>query len=476
VKKLLLFIFGVFPCLYSVTIAPTEVALSAAITATSGTETIYFSPTSGTINLVSDLPPSDYYLAIYGPSVTLNNQSLTNAASAMNLYFTTCSTDIINSSAGSVSLTQGEFSGNLTGTGGFNFGTTQSVSVTISGTNSYDGTTIVNVFNADAADGVSTTINSASAFGSGAVDVGYSLAARVNRLNINESNTINDLEVFEGSIITIASGKTVTMNGVSLNQSVSGVITGAGNIVKSGSTNTHFKNAMTYTGTTSVTANTLIMSGSGSISSSSAVSVSSGATLNVQSDTTLQHLTGDGSLSTSSSPTITVSNSSGNDTTFSGNITGTGSLVKTGAGKLTLTGANGFSGSATVSAGTLVVDEDSLPVAITNNSELEFNEGTTVTYSQVIDGSGNFTKTAAGNLTLSGSNLYSGNTAVTAGTLTAGSTQALGVGGSTSVASGATLAVEESITVENLSGAGNATISSGKVLYVGVVGSSTLEW
>ena len=50
----------------------------------------------------------------------------------------------------------------------------------------------------------------------------------------------------------------------------------------------------------------------------------------------------------------------GQSTTFSGNLTGPGSLTKTGPGTLTLTGMNTFAGSTTVSSGTLQLAAGSL--------------------------------------------------------------------------------------------------------------------
>jgi fibronectin-binding autotransporter adhesin len=52
--------------------------------------------------------------------------------------------------------------------------------------------------------------------------------------------------------------------------------------------------------------------------------------------------------------------SQGHDGTFAGAITGLGSLVKTGAGTLTLTGKNSYTNGTTVLAGTLQGTSDSL--------------------------------------------------------------------------------------------------------------------
>jgi autotransporter-associated beta strand protein len=150
--------------------------------------------------------------------------------------------------------------------------------------------------------------------------------------------------------------------------------------------------------------------------------------------------------------------------TFTGDISGDGGFTKRGAGTLTLSGTNSWDGASNVTGGTLVVDTGSLPGDVTNNGALTFNQATTGAFSGVISGSGTFTKTGAGNLTLSGSNTYEGATTVSAGTLTLSDASALGTNANVTVASGATLVSNESATATNLSGAGDVTVASGKTL------------
>ena len=56
-------------------------------------------------------------------------------------------------------------------------------------------------------------------------------------------------------------------------------------------------------------------------------------------------------------------------------------------------------------------------ILITNNSALIFNRSDALTYGGVISGTGTFTKSGAGNLILTGTNTYTGTTTVSAGTL-----------------------------------------------------------
>ncbi len=118
------------------------------------------------------------------------------------------------------------------------------------------------------------------------------------------------------------------------------------------------------------------------------------------------------------------------NTTFSGVISDTGALVKTGSGTLTLTEANTSTGPTTISGGTLQIGAGGTtgglgPANITDNAALVFDRRDLVTVANAIGGSGSVTQ-AAGTLILTGSNTYSGSTTIAAGTvLRAGSATAL---------------------------------------------------
>jgi fibronectin-binding autotransporter adhesin len=105
------------------------------------------------------------------------------------------------------------------------------------------------------------------------------------------------------------------------------------------------------------------------------------------------------------------------DGTYAGDISGIGSFVKSGFWKLTMTGTNTYSGGTTVSAGLLEGDTDSLQGNILNNSAVIFNQAAGGTYAGNMSGSGSFTKLGAGTLILSGTNTYTGLTIVSGGTL-----------------------------------------------------------
>ena len=108
----------------------------------------------------------------------------------------------------------------------------------------------------------------------------------------------------------------------------------------------------------------------------------------------------------------------GADATYTGIISGTGGLAKEGAGNLTLTGAHTYSGGTTVTAGTLTGSTASLQGGIANNATVVFDQAADGTFAGNMTGGGSLTKLLGGNLTLTGTNSYSGGTTVSAGMLT----------------------------------------------------------
>ncbi len=110
------------------------------------------------------------------------------------------------------------------------------------------------------------------------------------------------------------------------------------------------------------------------------------------------------------------------DLTMSGVISDGGNgfgFTKLGLLKLTLTGANTFTGTTTISAGTLQVGAGGtagvLGGAVVNSSALIFDRSDALTFAPAISGTGTLTKAGANTLTLTGANTYTGSTTVTAG-------------------------------------------------------------
>ncbi len=104
--------------------------------------------------------------------------------------------------------------------------------------------------------------------------------------------------------------------------------------------------------------------------------------------------------------------------TIASALTGNSRLVKSDLGTLVLTGTNSYSGGTTISAGTLRGSAAGFGSgAILDNAALVVDQQTDAVFANVIDGSGSFTKTGAGALTLTGISGLIGPTTIGAGAL-----------------------------------------------------------
>ena len=132
--------------------------------------------------------------------------------------------------------------------------------------------------------------------------------------------------------------------------------------------------------------------------------------------------------------------------------------MKTGAGTLTLTGFNAFSGGTKIAAGVLQLGDGTannggITGSVADSSLLVFANPFAETFSGQISGTGGLTKVDSGTLTLSASSNFSGGTIVVGGTLQLANSGALGSGGL--VINGGLLDLHSfSIAVPSLSGTG----------------------
>ena len=132
-----------------------------------------------------------------------------------------------------------------------------------------------------------------------------------------------------------------------------------------------------------------------------------------------------------SASAITFDNTD-DDYTLTGSkgIIGAGILTKNGAGKLTVTNPNGYTGGTVITAGTVEVGNGgSLGTSqIHNEGLLVINRSDDSTFTPVIEGFGDLHLTGTGTTTLSGANLYDGDTVVSAGTARVTNNASLGTG------------------------------------------------
>jgi len=113
---------------------------------------------------------------------------------------------------------------------------------------------------------------------------------------------------------------------------------------------------------------------------------------------------------------------------ISGNIGSIGEkkIIKTGAGMLVLSGTNNYSGETIVQEGSLSIGNGSITgtlptkVEVKSGCWLDFRRSDEYIYPHVISGAGNICKYNSGKLCLTGTNTYTGETKVEAGTLQLG--------------------------------------------------------
>ncbi|ENK7427758.1 autotransporter-associated beta strand repeat-containing protein, partial [Salmonella enterica] len=237
-------------------------------------------------------------------------------------------------------------------------------------------------------------------------------------------------------------------------------ISGSGQVVKSGDETLTLSGANSYTGGTTISGGTLVATnvealGSGDVTDNATLELNTGGTFDnvisgsgqvVKSGDEMLTLSGANSYTggtTISGGTLVASNvealgtgdvtdnatlemNTGGD--FANNIGGTGSVVKSGDKTLTLSGSNTYTGGTLISDGTLVASNvEALGSGdITDNATLELNTGGT--FDNAISGSGQVVKSGDETLTLSGTNTYTGGTTISGGTLVATNVEALGSG------------------------------------------------
>ncbi|EIK8806831.1 autotransporter-associated beta strand repeat-containing protein [Salmonella enterica] len=351
--------------------------------------------------------------------------------------------------------------------------------LTLSGSNSYTGGTTISggtlvasnveaLGTGDVTDDATLELNTGGDFdnaisGSGKVEKSGDDALTLSGANTYSGGTlISDGTLVASNVEALGTGD-VTDNAV-LELNTGGdfdnAISGSGQVEKSGDGTLTLSGSNTYTGGTTINDGTLIATsvdalGSGDVTDNATLALNTGGTFDnaisgsgqvVKSGDDVLTLSGANSYSGGtliSDGTLVASNvealGSGDVTndavlelntggTFDNTISGSGRVVKSGDGALTLSGANSYSGGTLISDGTLIAGRvDVLGSGdVTDNATLELNTGGT--FDNAISGSGQVVKSGDDVLTLSGANSYSGGTLISDGTLVASNVEALGTG------------------------------------------------
>lgn len=328
----------------------------------------------------------------------------------------------------------GTLSGAISGTGSLS--QNGSGVVTLTGANTYSGGTTIHAgtlqgdtssLQGDITDDSALVFkqNTAGTFAGVVSGTGSLTQAGNGTLTLTGANTYGGGTTIAHGVLQVGNGGTtgsivgnVADNGVlvfnrSDNQNVNGAISGTGSLMQAGPGTLTLTGANSYTGGTTIGAGTLQIGNGGTSGSIVGNVVDNGTFVFNRSDAV----------------------------SYSGAISGSGALVKYGAGVLTLAGANTYSGGTTINAGTLQGDSTSLQGNITDNATLVFNQGSDGSYSGVLAGSGSLVKSGAGTLLLTGIHPFTGSTVVQAGTLEVGdaSSSTAFLGGNIAVAAGGTL-------------------------------------
>ena len=328
--------------------------------------------------------------------------------------------------------------------------------------------------------------------------------------------------------ILLATDATIASDNAGEQLVLSGTTSGSAGITKTGAGTLVLSGANTYTGVTQVAVGVLLGNGDGSFGASGAGSgttVADGAALQLQGSITVASesltlngagINGSGALrnlsgaNTWGGPIVLVSDATidsgavGQPLTLAGPIGGAAGLTKVGAGTLTLSGSNSYTGVTTVANGTLrlqssgglgtggaggggttiangaalqlegaiVVANETLSlsgtgiagtgalhstagnnqwngaIVLASDSAIAAADGSTLTMGGNTGGSGELTKVGTGTLVFPNSNSYTGTTTIQQGVLSIASGGALGtVAAGTVVADGAQLQLQGSMAV-----------------------------
>ena len=345
------------------------------------------------------------------------------------------------------------FSGSLSGSGDLVFASNASSWIVMATTCDDSFTGRVRIYydaNSNGASQGRVRLGRDNAFGlnAGQADVygmldmnGYSQTFKGLNSDADKSPVYNNTETL--STLTLnTTGKDLTFRS-SIQGNIALVVTGTGKQT--------LNKAPEYTGSTTVESGTLVLSAGGS----------------------LNNLSGSGTIDTEGQA-LTLNNTT--PTEFSGVISDTGYVTKTGAEKLTLSGANDYSGGTSISEGRIVLTGNGTlgtnNVTIEENSTLEFAHESEQNVSNYIYGNGSVIKSGSGVLTLSNGS-YLGETTVSGGTLIVPSTASLATSKVT-VKSEATFQTGGYVSGVDIKG-GNLVIGdTGQTNYVSF-GSLTLE-
>ncbi len=330
---------------------------------------------------------------------------------------------------------------------------------------------------------------------SSGVDLGRVGGGATATLALGANNTIQALtsEANNTTYVQLGGNNLTISTASGTNASFGGVISGAGGVTVQGSGSQTFTGANAYTGGTTVAGGTLALSGAGTLGATTGTLAVSGGVLDFG-----------GSTQTTGALTLTggaIQNGGLNASAFnvqngaiSAVLGGSGVLTKSGAGTVTLSAANTYTGGTLIQSGTLQLSGAGTLGATSgtlgvSGGALDLGGSTQTTgaltltggaiqngtldasafnvqsgaISAILSGSGALTMSGAGTVTLSGANTYTGGTNVQGGTLQLSGSGTLGASSGALTLSGGVLDLGgDNLTVGLLTLSGGA-IQNGSV-------------
>ncbi|HAF1792686.1 TPA: autotransporter outer membrane beta-barrel domain-containing protein [Salmonella enterica] len=317
--------------------------------------------------------------------------------------------------------------------------------LTLSGANSYTGGTTISggtlvasnveaLGSGDVTDNATLELNTGGDFDNNIGGTGSVVKSGDKTLTLSGANSYTGGTTISGGTLVVSNVEALGSGDVTDNATLElntggdfdNAISGSGQVVKSGDETLTLSGANSYTGGTTISDGTLVASNVEALGSG-----------NVTDDATLELNTGGD---------------------FDNAISGSGQVVKSGDKTLTLSGANSYTGGTTISGGTLVASNvDALGSGdVTDNATLELNTGGD--FANNIGGTGSVVKSGDETLTLSGTNTYRGGTTISGGTLVASNVEALGTG---DVTDNATLELNTGGDFDNNIGGTGSVVKSG---------------
>lgn len=354
------------------------------------------------------------------------------------------------------------FGGAVNGTGSLT--KTGAADLTLSGANNFGGGLNINAGK--------LILAHAGATGGGTITAGVGGTAA---LDTSTVQTLTNLIQLNGNL-TLTGSNDLTLVGK---------ISGTGGLSKAGTNTLTLSGANDFTGNSTLGGGTLILQNNTGLGNSQ-LTLSANSTL----DASGLSLGNNIDLGTRN---LTLTN--GTATSLGGALSGTGSLIKSGAGDLTLAGPNAsYNGDVLLTNGTLVIANDAAigngSLRTSANTKLDSDAARTISNAVSLLGNlnlagshdlalngdvsgtnGSLTKNGAANLVLNGINTYTGGTQVTSGTLLVGDSShaSARIAGPVSVSRGASLGGFGTV-------AGNVDVASGGHLASGApVGVFTID-